>query len=126
MKYGFKFDINGLPHKDTYISFNLDKWDVDNPGKDDHRLQLGLQVNQKVTDAVNVWAGTSYGRFKYDYLTDRRKDDVRDYYVGGEYQATKNLSFMVDFTREVADFYENVDSKLDKNYMIELWANIIF
>jgi len=70
--------------------------------------------------------GSSFGRYEYDYATDKRKDSVRSYYIGGQYQPTKVLSFMADVSREDTDFYDDVDSSLSKNYMVELWASVAF
>jgi len=127
-KYGVKFDINGLPHPDTYISFTADKWDVDSTSdtSDNNRVMYGCQIGQKVSEKVDVWAGSSFGRYEYDYTTDKRKDSVRSYYVGGQYQPLETLSLMVDVSREDTDFYDDVDSDLSKNYMVELWASIVF
>lgn len=127
-KYGVKFDINGLPHPDTYISFTADKWDVNSASgnDDDNRMAYGFQIGQKVSEKVDVWAGSSFGRYEYDYATDKRKDSVRSYYIGGQYQPTKVLSFMADVSREDTDFYDDVDSSLSKNYMVELWASVAF
>lgn len=127
-KYGVKFDINGLPHPDTYISLTADKWNVNSTegNSDDNRIMYGCQIGQKVTEQVDVWAGSSFGRYEYDYTTDKRKDSVRSYYVGGQYQPLETLSLMLDVSREDTDFYDDVDSDLSKNYMVELWASIAF
>ncbi|QAR34014.1 hypothetical protein EP073_11540 [Geovibrio thiophilus] len=123
-----KFDIYGLPSENTYVSFSVDYWDVKNtPDSDDNeRLQYGVQVSQKVGRTMDVWAGTSFSRYEYDYINDRRKDSVRSYYIGGQYQPTKILSLMADLSMEDTEFYDDVDTSLDKNYTAELWANIIF
>jgi hypothetical protein len=123
-----KFDISGLPSENTYISFSVDYWDVkDTADTDDNeRLQYGVQLSQKVGRTMDVWLGTSFSRYEYDYINDKRKDSVRSYYVGGQYQPTKILSFMADLSMEDTEFYDDIDSDLDKNYTAELWANIVF
>lgn len=127
-KYGFKFDINGLITEDTYISFTVDKWDIEEntEASDNNRLMYGMQLSQKLGEAINAWIGTSFSRYEYDYLSDTLKDSVRSYYVGSEYQATDNFGLIVDFSREDTDFYDDVDNELSENYILEVWANVAF
>ncbi|WP_277657312.1 hypothetical protein [Seleniivibrio woodruffii] len=127
-KYGCRFDINGLPHKDTYISVSLDKWDVDSveSSNDEDRFQYSVQAGQRVGESFDVWLGSAFSRFEYDYSSDKRKDFVRSYYVGGEYRFSDKVSFMVDLNREDTDFYDDSDKDLSKNYTAEIWANIVF
>jgi hypothetical protein len=127
-KYGAKFDINGLITDGTYISINADKWDVDETDstEDNNRVMYGVQISQKITDQVDVWLGSSFSRYEYDYLTDTRKDSVRSYYLGGQYQPSETLGLMVDLSREETDFYDDVDDDLSDSYVLELWANIAF
>ncbi|WP_211204084.1 hypothetical protein [Denitrovibrio acetiphilus] len=127
-KYGFKFDINGLPTEKTYISISADKWDIDETSTtdDNNRFQYGLQISQGITEQISMWAGTSFSRYEYDYLTDTRKDSVRSYYVGAEYQPNEMFAVMADITREETDFYDDIDSDLSKSYTVELWANVSF
>lgn len=127
-RYGAKFDINGLITENTYISFSADKWEIDknDDADDNNRLMYGFQASQKLNDAVDVWIGSSFSKYEYDYLTDTRKDSVRSYYVGFEYQATEKFGLIMDFSREDTDFYDDVDSDLSENYVVELWANLAF
>jgi hypothetical protein len=127
-KFGFKFDINGLPTKDTYISFTADKWDISSTSEsdDNDRIYYGVQFGQKVADKVDLWLGTSFSRYEYDYLTDKRKDSVRSYYVGCDYQHSDTFGLMVDVSREDTDFYDDIDDDLSKSYIVELWANLSF
>lgn len=127
-RYTFKFDINGLPTEDTYISLSADKWSIDATGdtKSNDRMQYSAQVSQKINSQVDMWLGTSFNRYEYDYLTDKRKDSVRSYYVGGQYQPNTRMSFMLDLSREDTDFYDDVDSDLKTSYVGELWASLMF
>jgi hypothetical protein len=123
-----KFDINGLPTPNTYISFSADKWNISSTddNDDNDKVQYGLQLSQKINDITDIWFGTSFGRYEYDYINDKRKDSVRSYYIGGQVQPSEMLSFMADLSREDTEFYDGEADDLDKNYVVEFWANIIF
>lgn len=127
-KYGAKFDVNGLITPDTYLSISADQWVVEETDKtsENNRAMYGFQLGHKVNDAVDVWAGSAFSRYEYDVMTDTRKDSVRSYYVGCEYQPMERLGVMVDLTREDTDFYDDLDDELSENYIIELWANLAF
>ncbi|ADD66999.1 hypothetical protein Dacet_0195 [Denitrovibrio acetiphilus DSM 12809] len=127
-KYGAKFDINGLISDGTYISLNADKWAISDTDStdDNNRIMYGLQVSQKVNAEVDVWLGSSFSKYEYDYLTDTRKDSVRSYYVGGQYQPSETLGVLLDVSREETEFYDDVDDDLSDSYVVELWANIAF
>ena len=127
-KYGFKFDINGLITDDTYMSFTVDKWDIEenSAAKDNDRLMYGFQLSQKLSEEIDAYLGTSFSRYEYDYLTDTRKDSVRSYYVGCEYQATETFGLIIDFSLEDTDFYDDMDNDLSENYVTEIWANLAF
>jgi hypothetical protein len=127
-RYGVKFDVNGLPSEHTYISFSADKWDVDsNSSSDDNsRIHYSLHIDQELTEELGVWIGTSFSRYEYDYSLDKRKDSVRSYYIGGEYQPAEIFSVMIDLSREDTDLYDDVDSDLETSYTAELWASLIF
>jgi hypothetical protein len=127
-KYGFKFDINGLITEDTYISITVDKWDVEenSEAQDNNSLMYGFQLSQKLSEEMDAYLGTSFSKYEYDYLTDTRKDSVRSYYVGCEYQATETFGLIIDFSREDTDFYDDVDNDLSTSYVTEIWANLAF
>ena len=127
-RYGAKFDINGLPTEGTYVSFTVDRWDIDSTSdsNDNSKAEYGVQIGQKITDKVDVWCGSSFNRYEYDYSTDKRKDSVRSYYIGGSYQPTEILSVMADLSREDTDFYDDTDSDLSESYRAELWVSLVF
>lgn len=142
-RIGGTFDISGLPHKDTYISFSADYWGVRRTptSNSNDSIQYGVQIGQKLTKAVDIWAGTSYNRYDYDqnlnlslnpdYSTGynyyaKRMDWARNYYVGAQYRPTKTISLSADVNLEHGSFYSDINNGLNTNYTTELWANIIF
>ncbi|WP_277657327.1 hypothetical protein [Seleniivibrio woodruffii] len=127
-RYGAKFDINGLPSDNTYISFTVDRWDIGSTpdSRSSSKAEYGVQISQKITDKVDVWLGSSFNRYEYDYSTDKRKDSVRSYYIGGSYQPAEVFSVMADLSREDTDFYDDTDSDLGTSYRGEIWVNLVF
>ena len=123
--YG-NFDIMGLPTRNTYISFKLDYWDIDSNTdvKSNERLQWGIELSQRIIDGVDVWLGTSHRKYEYDYINDRRKDDVRSYYVGGQWEPNDWFSFLVDFNYEKSEMYDEND--LEDIFITEVWVNLVF
>jgi len=127
-RYQGKFDIIGLPSDNTYISLIAEVWDIEgtDSSDDNSRIQYGARVSQKLSEAVDVWLGTSFNRYEYDYLNDTRKDSVRSYYVGGQYQPTEVFCILVDLSMEDTEFYDDMDDDLQKSYTAEIWANLSF
>lgn len=121
-------DIFGLPDENTYISVGGEYWNIDktDDSDDNSRLQYSLQISQKISETVDAWLGSSFSRYEYDYDTDTRKDSVRSYYVGAQYQPSDLMSFLADITMEDTDFYDDVSSDLNKNYTASLWVNLAF
>jgi hypothetical protein len=123
-----KLDIYGLPTENTYISFGAELWEIDgtDSSDDNSRVQYSVQISQKVGETMDVWLGSSFSRYEYDYINDTRKDSVRSYYLGGQYQPTEIVSFLADVSMEDTDFYDDLGDSLDKNYTAEVWANFVF
>ena len=127
-----KFDINGLPSENTYISFSADYWGIKESAgiNKNENVQYGVQVNQKINKEIDVWAGTSYNRYDFDinpnFNMDKHKEWARSYYVGSQYKAAKYLSFMVDLNMDQTNSYNDISKDLNDNYKAEIWANIIF
>jgi len=137
VRYYGNLDLIGVPSKDTYISLTAEKWTVDQTadvaavgfgvpsvGKDD-KLQIGGRVNQKITKGVDAWLGTSYNKYKYDELTNSREENVRAYYIGGQWVPNKTISLLMDLNAESSDMF-NADKDLKQNYTLQAWLNIIF
>jgi hypothetical protein len=103
-------------------------WDIEgtDSSDDNSRVQYGAQLSQKVGSMIDVWLGTSYSRYEYDYVNDTRKDAVRSYYIGGQYQPTQVFCVLVDLSMEDTEFYDDIDDDLQKNYTAEVWANLSF
>lgn len=135
-RIGGKFDISGLPHKDTYLSFSADYWGIRQTAttNTNDSIQYGVQIGQKITKTIDVWGGTSYNSYDYDLNpnlnTPLSKDKImswaRSYYVGGQYKPTKQLSFSADMHLEHGSLYNGIDNRLNTNYTTEIWANLIF
>ncbi|WP_022849611.1 hypothetical protein [Limisalsivibrio acetivorans] len=126
--YG-NFDIFGIPTENTYISFKMDLWNVDenDMADENEKIQYGIEISQRINDSMDVWLGSSYNKYEYDYVNDTRKDSVRSYYIGGQYSPTDYLSFLADVNIEDTEFFDDIeDDDLDRNLTAELWANIIF
>ena len=142
-RVGGTFDISGLPHKDSYISFSADYWGIRRTPTTttNDSIQYGVQISQKITKSIDVWGGTSYNRYDYDqnlnlslspdYTTGynyyaKKMDWARSYYIGGQYRPCKQVSLSADVTLEHGSFYNDINNGLNTNYTTELWANIIF
>jgi hypothetical protein len=123
-----KVDVFGLPHKNTYVSIGVEYWNIDKTENtdDNSRLQYSFQLSQKTGENTEVWLGSSFSRYEYDYDTDKRKDSVRSYYLGGQYQPSDLISFLADISIEDTDFYDDLTDDMDRNYTAELWANLAF
>ena len=127
-----KFDINGLPTDNTYISFSADYWGIKSTAatNKNENIQYGVQINQKINKEIDVWAGTSYNRYDFDInpnlSTDKMREWARQYYVGSQYKANKYLSFMVDLNMDQTNSFDSISTDLNTNYKAEIWANIIF
>jgi len=121
-------DIFGIPGENTYISIGAEYWNIDETEDtdDNSRLQYFIQISQKVSETVDAWLGSEFSRYEYDYDTDTRKDSVRSYYIGAQYQPSDLMSFLADFSIEDTDFYDDLSSDLDRNYTASLWANLAF
>lgn len=135
-RIGGKFDISGIPTDHTYISFSADHWGVRRTAttNTNDSIQYGAQLSQNITKTIEVWGGTSYKRYDYDInpnlLSSLNKakcmDWARSYYVGGQYKPTKQLSFLADMTIEHGSFYNNIDNRLNTNYIAEIQASLLF
>jgi len=134
-KYYGSIDLIGVPHKDTYISISGEKWDIDKVGSatglgapslgDSDKLQISARANQKITKAVDAWAGTNFDRYKYNEQTNEREEKVRIYYIGGQWAPSKTISLLIDLGMENSDMF-NGGSDLKDNYTLQAWLNIIF
>jgi len=129
-RYYGNFDIIGIPHYNTYISLKADYWDVDeNQDSDDsEKIQYGIEISQKINDAIDVWLGTDFNKYEYDYINDRREDSVRMYYAGGQWEPNDMISFLVDFSYEDSEMYDDDYSSddLEEIYTVEAWVNFVF
>jgi len=125
-RYYGNLDIIGIPTYNTYVSFKVDYWDVEKNQdvSSNEKVQYGIEISQKVNNSVDVWLGTDFNKYEYDYINDQRKDSVRMYYVGGQWEPNNIFSFLVDFSYEDSEMYDTSD--LEKIYTVEAWANIIF
>lgn len=135
-KYFTSLDIMGLPTKGTYISLFIEKWDTeDNKESDDEqKLQVGGSITQQITKTLDIYAGTKYERYKYDFLEfdygditlarGRKKESVRTYYIGGKWEPTKRISLIVDCNFENSDILEHYDDDFENNVTVEAWLNI--
>jgi hypothetical protein len=127
-----KFDINGLPTENTYISLSADYWGIKSTAtaNSNDSIQYGVQINQKINKEIDVWAGTSYNRYDFDInpnlSTDKVREWARQYYVGSQYKAGKHLSFLADLNMDQTNSFDSISNDLNTNYKAEIWANIIF
>ena len=60
----------GLPTKGTYISLFLEKWNTEESSDSDNeeKIQAGANITQEITKTLDVYAGTRYDRYKYDFV----------------------------------------------------------
>jgi hypothetical protein len=125
-RYYGNLDIIGIPTYNTYISLKADYWDVEENQdvSSNEKVQYGVEISQKISDTVDVWLGTDFSKYEYDYINDRRKDSVRMYYTGGQWEPNNIFSFLVDFSYEDSEMYDTGD--LEEIYTVEAWANIVF
>ena len=127
-----KIDMYDLPIQNSYISFMMDYWDIKSTtmSKSNNNIQYGVQLSQKINKEIDLWGGTAYNRYDHDLninLTqDKVKDWARSYYLGGQYQPTKQLSFMTDLSIERTNTYNDISSDLKTNYKAEIWASFLF
>lgn len=134
-KYFGSIDIIDFPTKGTYMSFFTEKWETDDNKKssDEDKMQLGARISQQITPALDVYAGTEYYRYKYDFvsfdyldtqiLRGRKRESVRTYYIGTKWEASKRVNLILDCNMENADVFDNED--FENNYTLEAWLNII-
>jgi hypothetical protein len=133
-KFFTSFDIMGLPTDGTYISLFVEKWDTeDNKESDDEqKLQVGGSITQQITPELDIYAGTKYDRYKYDFVEfdygdvtlarGRKRESIRTYYFGGKWEPNKRISLIVDCNIENSDVFDDDDFK--NNYTVEAWLNI--
>lgn len=133
-KYFTSLDIMGLPADGTYISLFVEKWDTENnkESDDEQKLQVGGSITQQITPELDVYAGTKYDRYKYDFVEfdyrdiniarGRKRESIRTYYFGSKWEPTKRISLIVDCNIENSDVFEDKD--FENNYTVEAWLNI--
>jgi len=129
VKYRLAFDFDGIPTSETFFSLFGEYWDVDSVagGNDNGRYQLGARVSHTISEAIEVWAGTGYERFKFDFDTNERKESVRTLYAGGQWRPTRNIALLLDLTAENSDVFDDLNtSDFEKNYIAEMWLNLVF
>jgi hypothetical protein len=133
-KFFTSFDIMGLPTDGTYISLFVEKWDTEdnNESDDEQKLQVGGSVTQEITPEIDLYAGTKYDRYKYDFVEfdygnvtlarGRKRESIRTYYFGGKWEPNKRISLIVDCNIENSDVFD--DDDFENNYTVEAWLNI--
>jgi hypothetical protein len=129
VRYRLAFDFDGIPTSETFFSLFGEYWDVDSVvgGNDNGRLQLGARVSHSFTEQIDVWAGTGYEQFKFDFDINERKESVRTLYVGGQWTPAENIALLVDLTAENSDVFDDLNtSEFEKNYIAEMWLNLVF
>jgi len=125
-RYNAYIDLVRFPTENTYISINVDYWDVDsNTFSDSNKsTTFGLQATQIISDDLEVWAGSSFERFEYDEEDNQVKDWIRTYYAGGQYSLTGHLSLTANVYMEDSEVLERDSADLERNYQTEIWLNI--
>ncbi|MGE4268437.1 MAG: hypothetical protein AB7F25_13470 [Deferribacterales bacterium] len=125
-KYTAYLDLARIPSKNTYISFNVDYWDVDSTsyGKSDKSVTFGGQLTQVVSDNLDIWLGTRFERFEYDVEDDETKDWIQTHYLGCQYTLNNRISITGDVSLEKSEILERDSSDFDQNLLAEVWLNI--
>jgi hypothetical protein len=82
------------------LSVTGELWDSDQ----NEISTLGLDITQRVDEQWRGSIGTYYSLFKYDYLSQREKDDVRTYYARIEYRYNANWRFHAGYEYEDDDY----------------------
>lgn len=127
-----KIDIYDLPIQNSYISFMIDYWGIKSTQttRSNNSIQYGVQLSQKINKEIDLWGGTAYNRYEHDLninlIDEKVKDWARSYYIGGQYQPNKQLSFMTDLSVEKTNTYNDISSDLKTNYKAEIWASFLF
>jgi len=131
-KYYGNIDFIDLPFSNTYISLFTEYWNVNSNSdvnNDENKLQFGAMVSQQITPTINVWTGTRYDRYKYDFGfydrgdKGRKRESIRTYYMGGKWEPNTRFSFTLDMNVENSDVFDEED--FATNYTVEAWLNII-
>lgn len=102
--------FHDLPFKGTSINLTGNLYNT----SDDDTRALGIDINQEINKKTNVSIGTHYSLFKYDFLSENERDNVRTYFLNTKYNITKKLQINLDYEFERSDqeSYHTVETAL--------------
>lgn len=125
-KYMIAVNIDEL-FQGNFIRISAEMMDFDDYySTDEEKVRFGLQMSQRVTDKIDVWAGIDHQNFVYDYEDDEYKESVTMYYIGSEWRPLEFLACSLDLSAEDTEMYDDLSSDLETNYTAEAHLSLVF
>ena len=135
-------DLVGLIHKNNYLSFIVDYYNVAALGhqNESEKVLGGFRMTQVFTDKLEAWLGINVQNFQYrnspikmsgmnlgfDEINQRRMNENTTLaYIGAMYKPVEWCALQLDYTFEYADLFKNADLQPDI-HTVEMWVNFVW
>ena len=135
-------DLVGLIHKNNYLSFIVDYFNVAALGHQNESSKVlgGFRMTQVFTDKLEAWLGVNVQNFQYrnspikmgglnygfEEINQRRMNENTTLaYIGAMYKPVDWCALQLDYTFEYADLFKSADLQPDV-HTVEMWVNFVW
>lgn len=135
-------DLVGLIHKNNYLSFIVDYYNVAALGHQNESSKVlgGFRMTQVFTDKLEAWLGVNVQNFQYrnspikmnglsygfEEINQRRMNENTTLaYIGAMYKPVDWCALQLDYTFEYADLFKSADLQPDV-HTVEMWVNFVW
>lgn len=132
-------DFPGLIHRNNYLSFIVDYFDVAQYNRLDRNQRVvgGFKMTQVFNENLEAWIGVNVQNFQYrnsaikNYpgenriLLDTRDENTTVAYIGALWTVASWCTLQLDYSFEYADIFKSRETQPDI-HTVEFWLNFIW